>query len=105
MGNVPNQDKRSKNFIPSVTEIGSHILFFLAKNFPESSHWNLFVLVIVHIVFILDCNIYRWAESKVSRYFAQKNFTAAIESARKTLDSGLNNPVTTEAHKKTSESN
>lgn len=100
MNNVPNQDNRSEKVIAGFTGAGSGtVLVLLANNLPETSALKSWLVILAPSVSILMGSIYHWVKSKVSEHFAQKDFTAAIESARETLNRALNNSTTTEAHK------
>ncbi len=101
MANAPNQNKSSEKVIAGVTGAGSGTLIvMLANNLPEASPWKSWLVIMAPSVSVLSGAIYQWIKAKISDYFQQKDLSSAIDQARKTLETALNNQATTAEHKK-----
>ena len=76
------------------------LLVLLANNLPDRSPWKSWLVLVAPSLSIGITVLYVWIRKAVDEYLDKRKIERFVREAKTTLQEGLNNPNTSDAHRR-----
>jgi len=100
---TPKKVSSNKNFYLEAGASGAGggtLLILLANNLPDNDVLKTWLVLIAPTTSVVISSFWIWSKSRVEKYYLKKNIRSNFLNAKDTIQEALNNPFTSEDHKK-----